>query len=180
MGLRLCCLFSLHSQLRRRILMQFVAWLAMHYFSTLSLKRYDFRGILLKVNCVFSLPYNFCQKHLSFYRVIKKSLCTWWLQLSQHTSFLLHYLAQSYCLAADRQGQGGTRLTLTPSVIPNSNYVIMVSDWNCLKYFCVIISVRRFSRKLLIIILLRFEGTFIFSTDFIWILGYQILWKSFQ
>jgi hypothetical protein len=29
------------------------------------------------------------------------------------------------------------RLTLTPSVIPNSNYVIIVSDWNCLKYFYV-------------------------------------------
>jgi hypothetical protein len=42
---------------------------------------------------------------------------------------------QSDCLAADRQDQGDTRLTLTPSVIPNSNYVIMVSDWNCLKYF---------------------------------------------
>jgi hypothetical protein len=27
-----------------------------------------------------------------------------------------------------------TRLTLTPSVIPNSNYVNMVSDWNCLKF----------------------------------------------
>jgi hypothetical protein len=27
------------------------------------------------------------------------------------------------------------RLTLTPSVIPNSNYVIMVSDLNCLKFF---------------------------------------------
>jgi hypothetical protein len=38
-------------------------------------------------------------------------------------------------LAADRQDQGDTRLTLTPSVIPNSNYVIMVSDWSCLKYF---------------------------------------------
>jgi hypothetical protein len=40
-------------------------------------------------------------------------------------------------LAADRQGQGDTRLPLTPSLIPNSNYVIMVSDWNILKYFCV-------------------------------------------
>jgi hypothetical protein len=40
-------------------------------------------------------------------------------------------------LAADRQGQGDIRLTLTPSVIPNCNYVIMVSDWICLKYFCV-------------------------------------------
>jgi len=54
--------------------------------------------------------------------------------LSQHTSFLPHYLAQSDCLAADRQGQGDTRLTLTPSVIPNSYYVMMVSDWNGLKY----------------------------------------------
>jgi hypothetical protein len=37
-------------------------------------------------------------------------------------------LAQSDCLAADRQGQGDTRLTVTPSVIPNSNYIIMVSE----------------------------------------------------
>jgi hypothetical protein len=37
-----------------------------------------------------------------------------------------HYLSQSDCLAAYRQGQVDTRLTLTPSVIPNSNYVIMV------------------------------------------------------
>jgi hypothetical protein len=48
--------------------------------------------------------------------------------LSQHTSFLPKYLAQYDCLAADRQGQGDTRLTLTPSVIPNSNYVFMVID----------------------------------------------------
>jgi hypothetical protein len=45
------------------------------------------------------------------------------------------YLAQSDCLAADRQGQGDTRLTLTPPVIPNYNYVIIVSDWNFYKYF---------------------------------------------
>jgi hypothetical protein len=45
--------------------------------------------------------------------------------------------AQFDCLAADPQGQGDIRLTLTPSVTPNSNNVIMVSDWNCLKYFCV-------------------------------------------
>jgi hypothetical protein len=30
-----------------------------------------------------------------------------------------------------------TKPTLTPSVIPNFNYVIMVSDWNSLKYFCI-------------------------------------------
>jgi hypothetical protein len=50
--------------------------------------------------------------------------------LSQPKSFLPHYLAQSDCLAAERQGQGDTRLTLTPSFIPNSNYVIMLGDWN--------------------------------------------------
>jgi hypothetical protein len=60
----------------------------------------------------------------------KKSLCALWLQCRK-------YLAQSDCLAADRQGQGDTRLTLTPSVIPNSNYVIMVNDWKGLKYFCM-------------------------------------------
>jgi hypothetical protein len=38
-----------------------------------------------------------------------------------------YYLAQSDCLAADHQGQGGTRLTLRSSVIPHSNYVIMIS-----------------------------------------------------
>jgi hypothetical protein len=36
---------------------------------------------------------------------------------------------------ASLQGQGDTTLTLTPSIIPNSNYVIIVSDWNCLEYF---------------------------------------------
>jgi hypothetical protein len=29
------------------------------------------------------------------------------------------------------------RLAVTPSVIANYNYVIMVSDLNCLKYFCL-------------------------------------------
>jgi hypothetical protein len=58
----------------------------------------------------------------------------WWKSLL-HTSFLPHYLAQPECLTADRQGQGDTRLSLTPSVILTFNYVIMVSDWNCLKYF---------------------------------------------
>jgi hypothetical protein len=90
--------------------------------------------------CVHSYMYVFCVNFSqSFYwmlqyRVIKKALCSWWLQ---YMSFLPHYLAQSDCLAADRQGQRDTTLILTPSVIPNSNYVIMVSDWNCLKYFCV-------------------------------------------
>jgi exopolysaccharide biosynthesis protein len=38
---------------------------------------------------------------------------------------------------ANFQGQGDTRLTLTLSVIPNFNYVIMVSELNCLNYCCV-------------------------------------------
>jgi hypothetical protein len=35
---------------------------------------------------------------------------------------------ESDCLAADLQCQGETRLTLTPSVIPNSNYVIIAAS----------------------------------------------------
>jgi hypothetical protein len=35
-----------------------------------------------------------------------------------------------------------TRPTLTPSVIPNSNYVITVSDGNCLKYFACLFLVQ--------------------------------------
>jgi hypothetical protein len=42
-----------------------------------------------------------------------------------------------------KAGGGGIRLTVTPSVIPNSNYVIVVSDWNCLKYFCVFLYYNR-------------------------------------
>jgi hypothetical protein len=49
----------------------------------------------------------------------------------------IHILAKSVCLAANRQGQGDTRLTLTPCVIPYCNYFTMVSDCNCLKYFCI-------------------------------------------
>jgi hypothetical protein len=39
-----------------------------------------------------------------------------------------NYKLQSDCLATDRQGREDTRLTLTPSVTPNSNYVIMVIE----------------------------------------------------
>jgi hypothetical protein len=64
------------------------------------------------------------------YRVNKKSLCTWWLQYRK--------LQVMFKVSpANLQDQEDTRLKLTPSVIPNSNYVVMVSDWNCLKYFCL-------------------------------------------
>jgi hypothetical protein len=73
-----------------------------------------------------------CLNSEILYKMIKKSLWTCWFQ---YKSFLPYYLAQSDCLAAYRQRD--TRLTITPFVIPNSNYVIMVSDSNYLKYFCV-------------------------------------------
>jgi hypothetical protein len=87
--------------------------------------------------CVFCFTVLFCVLFVCkcvIYRVIKRSRCTWRLQYRK-------LQVMSDCLAADRQGQGDTRLTLTPSVIPNSNYyyVTMVSDLNCLKYFCVFI-----------------------------------------
>jgi len=48
--------------------------------------------------------------------------------------FLASLLGSIWLLGSQPPGPGYTRLTLTPSVIPNSNYIIMVSDWNCLKY----------------------------------------------
>jgi hypothetical protein len=65
---------------------------------------------------------------VDIYRVIKTSMCAWWLQSKTRSIWLF---------GSDRQGQGDSRITPTPSLIPNCNYVIMVSDWNCLKYFCV-------------------------------------------
>jgi hypothetical protein len=64
------------------------------------------------------------------YRVIRKSLCIWWLQYRK-LQVLFRVSTTSLQTFID------TRFTLTPSAIPNSNYVIMVSDWKCLKYFFV-------------------------------------------
>jgi hypothetical protein len=79
---------------------------------------------------ILIFPPESCHIYIYIYRVIK-ILCT------PDYYNTLDYLDQSDCLAADRQGQGDTRLTLTPFVFPISYYVIMVSDWNCLKYICL-------------------------------------------
>jgi hypothetical protein len=71
-----------------------------------------------------------CRMPALWYRVIKKSLWTWWLQ---YRNFQIIFNMSP----ASLQTFIDTRLTLTPPVNPNSNYVIMLSDWNCLKYFCV-------------------------------------------
>jgi hypothetical protein len=79
----------------------------------------------------------------SNHTVIKKSLCTWWYVHNTENYTLCskcpppvcRHPAKSDCLTADRQGNEDTKLTLTPSIIPNSNYVIMVSNLNSLKYF---------------------------------------------
>jgi hypothetical protein len=59
-------------------------------------------------------------------------------QINQQTGRLVFRMAavNVYCKTGKEwdqytggsKSQGDTRLTLTPSVIPNSNYVIMVSD----------------------------------------------------
>jgi hypothetical protein len=64
------------------------------------------------------------------HRVIKTSLCTWWL-LYRKLQVMFKVSPASLQTFID------TRLTLTPSVDPNSKFVITVSDWNCLKYFCL-------------------------------------------
>jgi hypothetical protein len=55
---------------------------------------------------------------VDMYRVIKKSLCTWWLQYRK-LQVTLNVSPASLQTFTD------TRLTLTPPAIPNSNYVIM-------------------------------------------------------
>jgi hypothetical protein len=70
------------------------------------------------------LPFNFANK----YGVIKKSLCIWWLQYRKLQVMLkLSPAGLQTAWQPTARAKGDTRLTLTPSVIPNSNYVIMVS-----------------------------------------------------
>jgi hypothetical protein len=90
-------------------------------------------------NAIKTVVTTHCTSFMAIYRLIKKSLCIWWLQwrdlqvmFKVSSASLQTYIDTPYCVLED------TRLTLTPSVIPNYNYVIMVSDWNCLKYFCVV------------------------------------------
>jgi hypothetical protein len=80
------------------------------------------------------IPYGSClyirtrtRTHTHIHRVIKKSLCT--LQLQYRKLQVMFKVS-----LADRRGQGDTRLTLTSSIIQNSNYVIMVTE--SVKYFC--------------------------------------------
>jgi hypothetical protein len=70
------------------------------------------------------------RREVSKYRVIKKSVWNWWIQYRKLQVMLKMspVILQTFI---------DTRLTLTPSVIRNSNYVITVSDWKCLKYFCL-------------------------------------------
>jgi hypothetical protein len=52
----------------------------------------------------------------------------------QKVSSLQTIIDTPNCVLENRQGQGNTRLTPTPSVITNSNYNTMARDWNCLKH----------------------------------------------
>jgi hypothetical protein len=76
----------------------------------------------------------YCLRNVSrglLYRAIK-SLCVRVYAVQHNTIITTRVfpasLLDSICLAADLHGQWDTRLTLKPSVIPNSNYVIMVCD----------------------------------------------------
>ena len=68
-----------------------------------------------------------------------------------------------------REGQGETRLTLRPPVIPNSNYVIMAGDWNSLKhriFECFLYCKRQVHRDFLITLYNFFFKTFISTRHF--------------
>jgi hypothetical protein len=56
-----------HEMRMRRIILSYVACLALLYFSTLSHKRHDFRKKGIKHKMCFNFLYNFCLKHFSFY-----------------------------------------------------------------------------------------------------------------
>jgi hypothetical protein len=80
----------------------------------------------------------------------------------------------------DGQGQGDTRLTLKPSGNPNYNYIIVVSDWNCLKYlacFCTII----ISGKILFdhLVLRVFIRTLQYRRRFVWHKQHRFVWCNF-
>jgi hypothetical protein len=82
----------------------------------------------MRRSCVILYIFIYLFKYV--YRVIKKSLCTWSLRYRK--------LQEMFKVSpASLQTFIDARLTLAPSVIHNSNYVMMVSDWNCLKYFCM-------------------------------------------
>ena len=104
-------------------------------------------GTLVSGNCAWNRCWTYCiysapHRNTCSTRNTRSSTVTTIIT----THAFLTSLLGSIWLAADRQGQGDTRLTLMPSIIPTSNYVIMVSDWNCLKYcnfacfyFCTVI-----------------------------------------
>jgi hypothetical protein len=76
--------------------------------------------------------------YVLLYRVIKMSPFTWQLQYRKlQAMFKVSPASLQACFETLNCVLEDTRLTLIPSVVPNSNYVIMVSDWNSLKYFCV-------------------------------------------
>jgi hypothetical protein len=89
----------------------------------------------IKVKFIYVKELGICVKFLfTFTRVLidiqgdQKISVHLMITIQKFASLLPQYLAQSDCLAADRQGQRGTRLTLTPSVMPDFNYVIMASN----------------------------------------------------
>jgi hypothetical protein len=80
---------------------------------------------------IISPTFNIFLPDSSIYTVIKKSLCTSWLQYRK-LQVMFKAPPTSLQIFID------THLTLTPSVILNSNYGTMISNSNCLKYFCVV------------------------------------------
>jgi hypothetical protein len=139
-----------------RFILWSVACSALLYFSTLSHTLHELLKKLKSIKYVFVIfsttfvwnvshprkkwtryDHMYTDLHVkcSLYRMIKKSLCIWWLQSRKlQVMFTVPRQSPDIYWHADLYIQ---RPTLRPSVILNSNYVITESDWNCLKYFCV-------------------------------------------
>ena len=88
-------------------------------------------------SCVYSPPHrNTCSTR----NVLSSTDNT--IMTTTHLSYLTTWLNVTLsstttdltALQLTARARGDTRHTLTPSVIPNSNYVIMVGDWSCLTH----------------------------------------------
>jgi hypothetical protein len=118
------------------------------------------------------------------YRVIKNSLCTWWLKYRKlQVMFNMFCASRQTVIDTPNYVLEDTRFTLTPSVIPNSNYVIMLSDLNCLKYFWVFLYCNRQVYRDYFIILYKYVNSMLYSIQFCdntqWIAGARNVKISF-
>jgi hypothetical protein len=73
---------------------------------------------------------------------VKKSLCTWWLQYRKlqvmfkvSPASLQTFIDKPKCVLEDRVQYSTVRVQYSAVRVQYTNYVIMISDWNCLTFW---------------------------------------------